>query len=555
MPVAPMPAEEAARLRALRRLALFETEPEQQYDDLAAMVAELIGVPTALFSLVGEDTQYFKARVGFPVSGSDRAWSLCAYQVLQDTPLVVPDASLDPRFSDNPLVLGDLHLRAYLGAPVTSPDGQLIGSLCAVDYVPRQFTPEQVEKVALLARQASALVELRQTQLNYRAALSASAQVIVHLDADGSVLALSGGWDALGCGSADDVVGRPLAQLVHPPDHALLDRLLLDGTVGGAELRLCRTGGGEVWTSLRLTPLLDEQGRLLGHVGTVMDLTEHHQAEVETRHAQKLEALGRLSAGLAHEINTPIQFVGDNTRFLADAYDSMLGLVGTYRSVLDADVPLSWQERKDRVADAEREADLAWLEQEVPTAVRQSLEGVDRVASLVRAMKSFSYKDQDLPEPADLNEALRTTVTVARNETKYVADVELDLGAIPPVRCLVGDLNQVVLNLLVNAADALQGRDRRGLIRVSTRLEGDSVVVRVQDDGPGVPEEIRDRVFEPFFTTKGVGRGTGQGLALARTVVQDRHHGQLQLVTPDGGGACFVLRLPVAGPALTQEAS
>jgi signal transduction histidine kinase len=281
----------------------------------------------------------------------------------------------------------------------------------------------------------------------------------------------------------------------------------------------------------------------------VTDVTELRRAELEAGHDQKLESLGRLSAGLAHEINTPIQFVGDNTRFLAGAYEDMLELLLVYRSCMTHELGESaWAERTERAQAAEVKADVDYLAEEIPAAVRQSLEGVERVASLVRAMKSFSYKDSTEQTYADLNEAIRTTLTVARNEVKYVADVVLDLGELPDVLCHRGDLNQVFLNLLVNAADALadKGTSERGEIRISSAVDGPTVVLRFADNGSGIPEHIRQSIFEPFFTTKEVGKGTGQGLALARAVL-DKHGGSIEVHSVVGEGTEFVLRLPVDG--------
>ncbi|GAB7044781.1 MULTISPECIES: two-component system sensor histidine kinase NtrB [Catenuloplanes] len=287
-----------------------------------------------------------------------------------------------------------------------------------------------------------------------------------------------------------------------------------------------------------------------GVVVVFRDTTEQRRRqrrEVEDRHDQKLESLGRLSAGLAHEINTPIQFVGDNTRFLAEAYRQMLELLVVYRDCLEPDSgQLPWEERKRRATEAERAADMEYLTSEVPTAVAQSLEGIERVASLVKAMKAFSFKGTEDRAYADLNEAIRTTLAVVRNEVKYVADVVLDLGEIPEMLCHVGDLNQVFLNLLVNAADAMEGRERRGEIRVSTRVEDRTVVITFADDGAGIPEEIQKLIFEPFFTTKAVGKGTGQGLALA-VAICEKHGGTIDVDSRPGAGATFTLRLPIVG--------
>jgi two-component system, NtrC family, sensor kinase len=359
--------------------------------------------------------------------------------------------------------------------------------------------------------------------------------------------------------SETELLGRSLHDLVHNvPDgngHSAQGcPLALYGAggeqAGEREDRYVRKDGSVLEVAHSVFPL---------HVGApvagvvvvfrdITELKERERRQVEGSHDQKLEALGRLSAGLAHEINTPIQFVGDNTRFLAEAYQTMLELLLVYRECmgLDSGGQLPWEERKQRAQEAEEKADIEYLAEEVPGAVQQSLEGIDRVASLVRAMKAFSYKDTKEHSYADLNEGIRTTVIVARNEVKYVADVVLDLGELPDVLCNLGDLNQVFLNLLVNAADAMPEGGKRGEIKITTRVDGPMVVLSFADDGTGIPEEIRKTIFDPFFTTKEVGKGTGQGLALARAVCE-KHGGTIEVNSEIGVGTEFVLSLPISG--------
>ncbi len=285
------------------------------------------------------------------------------------------------------------------------------------------------------------------------------------------------------------------------------------------------------------------------YLAIAQDVTERNRRDIELRHAQKLEAVGSLAAGIAHEINTPIQFVGDNVRFLQNAFTDLTQVLEKYRRLRDAAIlasaaPAFTQE----VADAEQAADLDYLLQEIPKAIAQSLEGVTRVADLVHAMKVFAHPNQKEKAAADINEALLCTLTVTRNELKYVADVETELGDLPAVTCNVGQVNQVFLNLLVNAAHAIAAvekpTEQKGLIRVRTLLEGDTVLISVADTGCGIPANIRDRVFDPFFTTKEIGRGTGQGLAIARSVV-NQHGGTLTFSSEVWKGTTFYVRLPL----------
>ena len=292
-----------------------------------------------------------------------------------------------------------------------------------------------------------------------------------------------------------------------------------------------------------------EKGRIVR--GISIDITTQKKLESELYQAQKLESVGRLAAGVAHEINTPVQFVNDNCYFLRDAVAEVRNLLRTYRDTWDAVASgsLTLEDARERLRAAEQAADLDFLSENMPTAVERSLEGLERVAVIVRSMKEFSHPDQTAPSSADLNAAIRSTLTIARNEYKYVADVYTNLGDIPLVLCRVGELNQAFLNILVNAAHAIEDvvarTQSRGLITITTRQDGDDVLVSVQDTGNGIPEAIQDKIFDPFFTTKQVGKGTGQGLAIARSVIVDKHGGQLTFESEPGVGTTFLIRLPI----------
>lgn len=280
------------------------------------------------------------------------------------------------------------------------------------------------------------------------------------------------------------------------------------------------------------------------------DVTERKQLELDLRHAQKLESVGRLAAGIAHEINTPIQFIGDNLHFLKDSFREMRALISKYGRLKEEIARCAHHaESFAEVEEAIAAADLEYLAEEIPKALDQSLDGVSRVATIVSAMKDFAHPEQNQKMPANLNQALTSTLVVARNEIKYVADVETDFGALPPVECHVGDLNQVFLNLLVNAAHAIaevvKDTGQKGVIRVRTSTDGDWVKIAISDSGCGIPEEVRAKVFDPFFTTKEVGRGTGQGLAISRSIVVDKHGGRLTFETEVGRGSSFVVALPI----------
>jgi signal transduction histidine kinase len=281
------------------------------------------------------------------------------------------------------------------------------------------------------------------------------------------------------------------------------------------------------------------------------EMTSRLQTEAELRQAQKLEAVGRLASGVAHEINTPVQFVSDNLYFLREATQDLIGLVGKLHTVQRS--ALNGTPTREALAEATEAveaADLPYILENVPIAFDRSVEGLNRVATIVRSMKEFAHPGTKEMTTIDLNRAIECTLAIARHEYKYVADVETDLGQLAPLTCHAGDINQVILNIVVNAAHAIgevvEGTGDRGRISVRTRLDGDHVVVSIADTGKGIPESIRDRVFEPFFTTKPVGKGTGQGLAIARSVVVDKHGGKLTLESVVGQGTTFHIRLPLA---------
>jgi signal transduction histidine kinase len=298
---------------------------------------------------------------------------------------------------------------------------------------------------------------------------------------------------------------------------------------------------------LILTRTFDHPGKPGGVVAMACDVTEQRSRDEQSHHESKLESLGRLAAGLAHEINSPIQFVGDNARFLEEAYQELIRVVEVYRGLIDTSSPIGWLERQERVREAEAGIDFDYLRKEIPSAVEQTLEGIERVSTIVRAMKTFSHPGTKEQSPADLNEALEATATVTRHQISGVADLRLELGDLPPVRCNIADLNQVFLNLIVNAADAIADTGKPGTIGITTAVDGDHVTIAISDTGGGIPDDVRSKIFDPFFTTKDVGRGSGQGLPLVRAVVHEGHAGTLALDTTIGTGTTFTIRLPIDG--------
>ena len=344
------------------------------------------------------------------------------------------------------------------------------------------------------------------------------------------------------------LIGRNLWTLLHPDD--------LD-TTPTTTARPCRIRANDTHDWLNVEAIIDHVNEHDGSRSIVFnarDVSERQHLELELRHAQKLESVGRLAAGIAHEINTPIQFVGDNTRFLETAFTDLNRLQHAYQQLLPTAETLTQcgpaVTTINQIAD---DIDIEFLLEEVPMAITQTLDGINRVAGIVRAMKAFGHPGTEEKTQANLTETITNTLIVASNEIKYVADVETHLGDLPLVHCHPGDINQVVLNLVVNAAHAITSADRgRGTITVSTRHDDTHATIEVTDTGTGVPPEIADKLFDPFFTTKEIGTGTGQGLALVRTLVVDRHGGTIDFTTEYGTGTTFTVRLPIAAAATAE---
>ncbi len=339
---------------------------------------------------------------------------------------------------------------------------------------------------------------------------------------------------------------------IHPEDRA---RFLaeftgkaLKGQEYSIDYRILHSNGSTRHVRDRSYPIFDRHGVLKKICGIAHDCTQEKQIEEEMRLSHRLEAVGQLATGIAHEINTPAQFIGDNLRFLQDGATTAIKLID---QIVDFTRKLDIPCLSEAVARACASADYDYLRTEMPLAIAQSNDGIQRISTIVRAMKDFSHPGASEPEPADLNEIIRSAITVTRNEWKYSAELISELDAsIPLVTCHGQAISQVLVNLIVNAAHAIEARgqkESKGVIRVSSQLIGDHVEVAIADSGCGIPESIRGRVFDQFFTTKDVGKGTGQGLAMAWNTIVEGHHGRLDFTSVVDTGTTFIFKIPVVG--------
>ena len=443
----------------------------------------------------------------------------------------------------------------------------LIGLLAVIGYQLKRLygslERQVAERTRKLADEKIALEEAeraaRLNELRINAIIDGAREGIVRLAPSGQVRSWNPAATQMFGASGVESQGKSFIELAVAPEArdtflAWLSRADADGGVDASDYwrELAFLGENQrVFAAecsvARRDPALDDEITLF-----VRDISQAKQLEAELRQAQKLESVGRLASGIAHEINTPIQFVSDSCFFIKETLAAMFTLVRGYAALLAKSAPEpARHELLQEAAALEEEADLPYLLASAPKSIETMVDGLSRVAELVAGMKSFAHPDQKEKVLVDLNHALRSTLIIARNEYKYVADLETDLHEMPAVTCHAGEINQVILNIIVNAAHAIaervRGTDRRGRIRICSRAEQSTVLISISDTGNGIPMDVRARIFDPFFTTKEVGRGTGQGLAIARAVVVEKHGGELSFETELGAGTTFHIRLPIAG--------
>lgn len=314
------------------------------------------------------------------------------------------------------------------------------------------------------------------------------------------------------------------------------------------------TVDGEKDFRVRTSPVRNRYGEIYAGIALYEDITEQLAMERDLQQAQKLESVGQLAAGIAHEINSPIQYVGDNIRFLQDSFTDLIEAIDNYdkfkqkiEALKTVDEEIS--QKLDKVIE---NLDLDYYREEIPATIQQSLEGVQRVDKIVRAMKEYSHPSGDKKTPMNINKIIESTVTVCRNEWKYLAKLSMNLSEdIPLIPCFAGEIGQVILNIIVNGAHAISdqtdgGKNGMGTLVISSKSTEKGVEIRMYDSGGGIPEHIQQRIFDPFFTTKAIGKGTGQGLAIAHRVITERHGGSLSFDSIKGKGTTFIIALPLA---------
>jgi len=387
--------------------------------------------------------------------------------------------------------------------------------------------------------------------------ISAIPTILIGLSKNNEVLY----WNAkteevLGIAAAQ-VLGLPLGQLGVDWDWDKVVDGISQSRIGNLSTRVDDVGfrrpdGEERYLGLTINPLNGDNDSILGVVIIGADIADRRRMEAQLEQSQKMEAIGQLAAGIAHEINTPTQFVGDNTRFFQDAFVDLVEIINTYKELIETARSSSLTDELIQKAEALiEELDFNYLLEEVPLAIQHTLKGVDRIAKIVHAMKIFAHPGMCEKELTPINKEIEKTLTITRNEWKYVAELITDFDpSLPPVPCFRAEVNQVILNMIVNAAHAIadvnkDNPSQKGTIRIRTQHEGNWAKIYISDTGAGIPEGIRGKIFDLFFTTKAAGKGSGQGLAISHSVIVEKHNGTIDLESQEGKGTTFIIGLPL----------
>ena len=402
-------------------------------------------------------------------------------------------------------------------------------------------------------------------QKEFEQVISSLPTIIIGLSRDNNIVLWNAeAEDVLGTG-AEAVVGLHISQcgidwdwdkildgIIHSRYHSIPTRV--------DDIGFLRPDGEKRYLGLTVNPLNCDENNILGLTIIGADITDRKKMESQLQQSHKMEAIGQLAAGIAHEINTPVQFVGDNTRFFQDSFDDLIQIIKQQQEALAAARSNSLTDKlAEKTDQLIEENDLEYLEEEVPLALEQTLKGVERIAKIVQAMKIFAHPGMVAKEPVDINQEIEKTITITRNEWKYVADLKTDFDeSLPMVPCFRAEFNQVILNMIVNAAHAIAEKNQdnqseKGTIQVRTIHEGDQAKICISDTGAGIPEDIRHKIFDLFFTTKETGKGTGQGLAISHSVIVEKHKGSLTLESQEGKGTTFNITLPLEAETADNE--
>jgi PAS domain S-box-containing protein len=573
---------EISRLSKLLKISadlggIFANERTEKIESgIVEMLCDSFGATSAtlFFTSVGKEI----SRIS---TGAERPGEYAKEQ-LKEISRHFPDASRSCRFGPLSLCRSD-HAPAYWLAARSDASGR--GEDCILLGRDGEAWEEEDEQTllsfaammtpSLEVRRAGgretqerrqAEISLARSENRLRSFFEEARDMVYTADADDIVTSLNrAGVLLAGRSGKGEVVGRKFSTLVLNPEDRddFLRRLREDGFIDDFEFVMRRGDGTAVFCLENAHALRDANGGIVEVQGIVRDISDRiqnerelwrtnlelaetnlklQQSQIMMVQSEKLASIGQLAAGIAHEINNPLGFLKSNHTMLGKYFDSMKNLFRTLPSPVAGGVETD--ERNERVAR---------LIEKVEEVLAESTEGYDRIMAIVSNLKSFSrIEGSGEAEPYDLNNGIASTLTVAWNEIKYVADVRREFGELPILKARGGGINQVILNILVNSAQAIKGQNRptKGQIIIRTKAAPGRVILEIEDDGPGIPEDVKGRIFDPFFTTKGPGKGTGLGLSISYDIIVDKHHGSLAVTDAPAGGTVFTITLPTEDPAL-----
>jgi PAS domain S-box-containing protein len=444
--------------------------------------------------------------------------------------------------------------------PILSSTGRVLGVLNIYIVERQEKDLDQESFLYTIVSTLAVVIEHHRMEARYRGlsqAVEQSPASVVITDTQGNIEYVNSKFMQVTGYSAEEVLGKNPRILksgeTRREEYEAMWNTIRAGGEWRCEFHNLRKNDEMFIEAASISPIKGTDGAITHFVAVKEDITERKVMESQLSHSQKMESIGQLAAGIAHEINTPTQYVGDNLNFLDEAFGDTARLLDTYETLMvsPAREDRTDPEQTEALERLKEELDIEYLREEVPQSIAQALEGVAQIGRIVGAMKQFAHPGSTDKGAADLNAAIESTATVARNEWKYVANLNLELDpGLPPVPCLIGEINQVVLNMIINAAHAIREKldeapDEQGTITISTHAENAEAVIRIRDTGAGIPEHLQTRIFDPFFTTKEVGKGTGQGLAISYNVVHEKHGGYISCESSVGEGTVFGIHLPL----------
>jgi len=485
-----------------------------------------------------------------------KAWS-------SKKPVWISDISKDTNFQ-NISIVNEYGFKTGIAIPVLSGDSDIVAVMVFLTFEPREEDERLIELITAISTQLGLIIQRKRIEDDLRTAhaqneqlIASISSILISIDENDKIIQWNDLAESTFGITASDVLGKPFHECgIKWIDTGVIKQILACRNKNQStridDVRFTNPVGKVGFLGITVSIIKGNEKKRSGLLIVGRDVTQRKILESQLVQAQKLESIGQLAAGIAHEINTPTQYVGDNTRFLQDANGDLCKLIGKYKDLLTACKAGAVCDDLIREAEAtEKEVDIEYLVEEMPKAIQQSLEGTERISKIVRAMKEFSHPGTDEKTQVDINRAIESTITVTRNEWKYVAEmITIFDTSLPLVLCLPDEFNQVILNIIINAAHAIGNvvsneTNGKGIITVSTQRDGHWVEVHIQDTGTGIPEAIRSKIFDPFFTTKEVGKGTGQGLSIAHDIIVKKHGGTITFETEVGKGTTFIIRIPI----------